>query len=168
MIFRITFKLAKKIGVTPLIALLFEKEKNSLIDWCVNLFTAQRTQYIILTNTMSLYSTIMYGRGITGEKQFIQGAWSILKEFMTLDGNAIFFNKISTLEDKNILFSKMLDRRVTGSMNDLIFQAKIHLMEGQKSPLEVSFRLNESPMSYLKYNHPKDEFRKLLFKEVES
>ena len=44
-------------------------------------------------------------------------------------------------------------------------QAKVDLNEGQKEPFDVSVRLNESPMSYLNYNHPKNEFQKLYFKE---
>jgi hypothetical protein len=50
-------------------------------------------------------------------------------------------------------------------MNDLIFQAKLCLSEGQKSPVDVSFMLNETPMSYLNYSNPKVEFRKLYFTE---
>jgi hypothetical protein len=46
--------------------------------------------------------------------------------------------------------------------------AEIHLYEGQKSLFDVSFLLNESPMSYLNYNHPKDAFRKLYFKDGDS
>jgi len=145
----------------------FEKEKNSLMDWSANLFTAQRTQYIIVTNTTSLYSMVMYGRGITNEKQFAQRTMTTMKEFMNMDGNEAFFNKINEVEHKSVSFSKMTDRRVAGSMNDLIFQAKFHLIEGRKSPAEVSFRLNESPMSYLKYNRSKDAFRELLFKDGE-
>ena len=60
-------------------------------------------------------------------------------------------------------FPKIIDRRVLGSMNDLIFQAKVHLSEGQKQPSDVSFMLNKTPMSYLKYSNPKVEFRKLYF-----
>jgi len=62
-------------------------------------------------------------------------------------------------------FSKIIDRRILGSMNDLIFQAMVYLSEGKKSPFDVSFLLNESPMSYLNYSNPKTEFRKLYFTE---
>ncbi len=91
-----------------------------------------------------------------------------MKEFMTSDGNKEIFEKIIEPEDQNIFFSKIVDRRVMGSMNDFVFQAKIHLIEGQRSPFNVSLLLNESPMSYLGYNRPKDEFRKPLIKDIES
>lgn len=165
MIFRLTLKLAKKIGIAPLPAITYDEDRNPLMDWNAHLFTAQRSQYIILTNTASLYSMIMYGRGITSEKQFIQVVLPYMKEFMTIDGNEVIYEKLIEPQEKRISFSKIVDRRVLGSMNDLIFQAKMRLIEGQQSPFNVSFMLNESPMSYLKYGHPKDEFQKLFSQE---
>jgi hypothetical protein len=38
------------------------------------LFVADRTQYIILSNTKSLYSTVMHGKGITNDRHFV-GIW---------------------------------------------------------------------------------------------
>ena len=46
-------------------------------------------------------------------------------------------------------------------MNDLIYQAKGDLIEGLMSPYDTSFRLNEVPMSYLKYAHPREAFMKM-------
>jgi hypothetical protein len=158
MIFRLTLKLSKKIGLAP--SQILPSDKNPYADWSTHLFTAQRIQYMILTNTTSLYSMVMYGRGITDEKQFLQRVLTCMREFMTIDGNMLVFQKYIEPLAKEISFSKILDRRVMGSMNDLVFQAKIHLNMG-KSPFDVSFLLNESPMSYLKYHRPKDAFRVL-------
>ena len=149
-------------------ALPADQAKNPLMDWNANLFTVQRTQYIILTNTASLYSMVMYGRGITNDRQFIREVLSYMKEFMTIDGNKVIYEKFIEPENKRIFFSKIVDRRVSGSMNDLIFQAKMHLIEGHKSPMDVSFLLNESPMSYLSYSRPKIEFQKLHFRDAVS
>jgi hypothetical protein len=154
--------------MTSLQALPTDQAENPLMDWNANLFTVQRTQYIILTNTASLYSMVMYGRGITNDRQFIREVLSYMKEFMTIDGNKVIYEKFIEPENKRIFFSKIVDRRVSGSMNDLIFQAKMHLIEGHKSPLDVSFLLNESPMSYLSYSHPKIEFQKLHFRDAVS
>jgi hypothetical protein len=51
-----------------------------------------------------------------------------------------------------VRFAKVLARSVTGSMNDLIRQATFYLAEGDGAPFEVSFRLNETPMSALTTN----------------
>jgi hypothetical protein len=168
MIFRLTSKLAQKIGIAPLPAIPYDDNRNPILDWNANLFTVQRTQYIILTNTASLYSMILLGRGITNDKNFIRETLSCMEEFMIIDGNKAVYENVIEPEMQRIFFSKTVDRRVLGSMNDLIFQAEIHLSEGQKSPLDVSFMLNKSPMSYLNYNRSKDVFRKLYFKDGDS
>ena len=165
MIFRLTLKLAKKIGIAPLPVIPYDDNRNSILDWNAHLFTAQRTQYIILTNTASLYSIVMYGRGITNDKNFIRKALSNMEEFMIMDGNQVIYENHIEPESQITYFSKIIDRRVLGSMNDLIFQAKFYLSEGQKSLFDVSLMLNKTPMSYLNYSNPKIEFRKLYFTE---
>ncbi len=58
-IFRISQKLNAKIKAGSLDALpLLE---NPFADWSAHLFTADRTQYVIVCNTKTLYSIVMYG-----------------------------------------------------------------------------------------------------------
>jgi hypothetical protein len=165
MIFRLTLKLAKKLGLGPLPALSSDKNRNPLLDWHAHVFTAQRLQYIILTNTASLYSLVMPGRGIANDRQFVRGARSCMKELLDIDvAETLFAETIEpATEDGKALFSKSTDRRVAGSMNDLIFQAKFYLAEGYKSPHDTAILINESPMSYLNYDKPREAFRKLCF-----
>ena len=80
MILRLTAKLGKKIGFLPAQSL--PLDDNPFADWIGHLFTAQRTQYIILSNTTSLYSIIMFGRGITDDNKLIQQSMSNVKQFM--------------------------------------------------------------------------------------
>jgi len=163
LIFRLTSKLSQKIRLASLQALPTDQSTNPFLEWNANLFTVQRSQYLILTNTTSLYSMILYGRGITSDKQFIKLVLPYMKEFMLIDGNELAYERFIEPERERIFFSKIVDRRVLGSMNDLIFQAKIHLAHGNKSPFDVSFLINESPMSYLNYSNPGVEFRKLIY-----
>jgi hypothetical protein len=74
MIFRVSQKLNSKIkaGAVPPLPL----AENPFADWSANLFVADRTQYIILSNTKSLYSTLLYGKGITNGSQFSEGSLS--------------------------------------------------------------------------------------------
>jgi hypothetical protein len=166
MIFRLTQKLAKKIGITPSRCL--PLDKNPFADWSAHLFTAQRVQYVIMTNTKSLYSMVMYGRGITDDNQFVQRALSYMSEFMTDDGHEFLFQRFIVPRTGRISFSKMGDRRVLGSINDLVFQAKVHLVEGEVSPFDASLLLNETPMSCLGYSNPKEAFKSLRIEEGES
>lgn len=167
MIFRLTAKLAKKIGLDPLPLLSRDKGKDPLLDWSAHLFTVQRTQYILVTNTESLYSMVMSGRGITTDRQFIQSVRTGLQAFLAGQGYHSKGAMDLPSPDRDASFAKITDRRILGSMNDLIFQAKIRLEEGQQMPLEVSFCLNETPMSYLKYRSPKSVFQQLLRQEGE-
>jgi hypothetical protein len=69
MIFRLSQKLAKKLK-TPL-PKPAPADPNPIADWSAHLFTADRIQYLILTNTPSLYSTVIYGKGISNDSQFL-------------------------------------------------------------------------------------------------
>lgn len=62
MTFRLTHKLATKIKAgkpSPL-----PPAEDPLTDWSGHLFVAGRVHYILLSNTTSLYSAVIYGRGI--------------------------------------------------------------------------------------------------------
>jgi len=161
LIFRITHKLGKKIGFEPYQSI--PLDSNPFIDWSAHLFTAERVQYIMVTNTLSLYSIVMYGKGITNESKFINGVLSYMKFYMCGDGNESIFERYISSNTAQVFFSKNLNRAVTGSMNDLIFHAKIHLIERNESPYNVSVRLNEIPMSYLRYDNPRNSFRTIKF-----
>ena len=67
----------------------------------------------------------------------------------------------------SVRFAKALDRSVTGSMNDLIKHAAAWLAEGDVSPFDVGFRLNDIMLSALGgghsslYGKPRDAFKAL-------
>ena len=69
MIIRLSQKLAKKIKVGKLT----EKPLDEIqyADWSANVFNVGRTQYIILCNTKSMYSCVMYAKGINNDNTFI-------------------------------------------------------------------------------------------------
>jgi hypothetical protein len=70
MILRLSQKLNKKIQAGKLSEM--PLDDNPYADWSCHLFTADRTQYIIMSNTASLYSCVMFGKGITNDGLFIQ------------------------------------------------------------------------------------------------
>jgi hypothetical protein len=162
MIFRLTAKLAQKIGLDPLPARPYEKVLDPLLDWNAHLFTVQRTQCILATNTQSLYSLVMPGRGITNDRQLVQSFSAVLQAFLAGQGQQPNLVMMLPSPDRDASFAKITDRHILGSMNDLIFQSKIRLAEGQQTLFTVSYYLNETPMSYLKYRSPKTAFQELL------
>jgi hypothetical protein len=61
MILRLAEKLKTKIKAGTLSPL--PLDENPLADWSAQLFVADREQYILLTNTATLYSTVIFGKG---------------------------------------------------------------------------------------------------------
>jgi hypothetical protein len=164
MIFRLSQKLANKIKAAPTQVL--APDANPLADWSAGLFTADRAQYIILTNTAALYSTVMHGGGISTDGRFLERGLSAIRELMIDDGQEFIYRRFVAPATATIRFSKALNRSVTGSMNDLVRHAKFWLTERDLSPHDVSFQLNEIPMSALGYANPREVFKSLAAKQV--
>ncbi len=159
MIMRITAKLGKKIGHTP--SQVLPLAANPFTDWTANVFFAERTQYIIITNTATLYSGVMYGKGVTDNSIFLQRVMNTLFDTLHSDGFGFIFERLIAPDASKVFFSKSLSRAVTGSMNDLIFQARCCLVDADLSPFDLSFRLNETPLSYIGHDSPREAFHKL-------
>ncbi|MBN1293544.1 MAG: hypothetical protein JXB48_17020 [Candidatus Latescibacteria bacterium] len=164
MIFRLTQKLAKKIHSLDTLNDL-PLAGNPFADWSANLFRARRLQYIIVTNTVSLYSMLLNGRGIADNDDFIIGVRSTLRLFMEADGNDVLYRKYIETDDTPEMFAKSLNRSVNGSMNDFIEKAKYHLEYSELSLYDTAQRLNEMPMSYLNLDNPKIAFSAMASKK---
>ena len=156
MIFRLCQKLAKKIKVAPPESL--PLGSNAFADWSARLFTADRSQYIILTNTASLYSVVLFGRGVADVSQFVRRVRGSLREHMEDDGQEPIYRQFVSPATRTVRFSKALNRSVDGSMSNLVHHAKFWLTEGGLSPHDTSFRLNEIPMSPLRYQNAREVF----------
>src|ERR1700722_18121798 len=107
MIFRLSQKLNTKIKAGTLRAL--PLDENPLADWSAHLFVAGRTQYILLSNTKSLYSTVLPGKGVTDEKTFIERALSSIREFMDADGQEGDYERLVAPVSGSVRFAKALN-----------------------------------------------------------
>jgi len=123
--------------------------ENPFTDWCAHGFIAGRHRYVILTNTHSLFSAVTSAAGLTSEAAFVRRAVDTIQEVLAASGRKFVWQQHISPATKAVRFARFSDRRVMGSMNDLIYAAKIHLVERGASPLEVSARLNCTPMSLL-------------------
>ena len=166
MILRLSQKLSTKIKAGKL----GEKpqHENPYADWSCHLFTADRTQYIIMSNTASLYSCVMFGKGITDDSRFIERVLCTIREFMEDDGQAFAYQRFIAQASGTVSFAKALNRSVTGSMNDLIKFAKHWLVEDDISPHDLGFKLNAILLSALAtekpraYGRPREAFKTML------
>lgn len=150
MIFRLSEKLNTKIkaGTLPALPL----DENALADWSAGLFVVERTQYILLTNTKSLYATVLAGKGITDESTFIGLALSSIRDFLAAEGHEGVYQRFIAPASLSVRFAKALNRSVTGSMNDMTKHAAYWLAAGDVSPAEIGTRLQGVPMSALKHD----------------
>ena len=159
LIFRVTQKLATKLKIAPTSAL--PRADDPLTDWTANLFVADRSQYIIVTNSATLYSVIFPGRGITKPEHFIERTYEALVRQMIQDGCGALFKERIIPAGNEVVFSKTGDRKVMGSINDLVRCAKAHIEYGEDTPEETTAKLIETPMGALKYAYPREEMRAL-------
>jgi hypothetical protein len=164
MILRLSQKLATKLKEGKLQSL--PLGENPYADWSAHLFTADRTQYIIVANTRSFYSVVMYGKGITDYSHFISRALDNMREFMEDDGQSFVYQRLIAPTSGSVRFAKALDRTATGSINELVKFAKFFLESGELSPFDVGFKLNDTLLSAIAnqdhaYGKPREAFKAL-------
>jgi len=163
LIFRPSRKLATKIKAKKLASL--PPAEDLITDWSSHLFVADRVQYILLSHTGSLYSTAIYGRGVTDVDGFIRGALDALRDALEADGLGDVYRRHILSTTGPVRFAGASGRAVTGSMNELIAQAKWLLAGEELSPFDLGFRLNEVLLSAIagdgrdKYTTPRAAFR---------
>lgn len=164
MIFRLSQKLSAKIKTGPLGDQ--APDENPFADWSAHAFSADHTQYIIVCNTKSLYSTVLFAKGITTESQFVVRALGSLREFMQDDFQEFTYQRLIAPASASVRFAKALNRSVIGSLNDLIYHATMHLIEDELAPHDVGFKLNGIPFSPLAYANPREAFKAMIPKAI--
>jgi hypothetical protein len=157
MIVRLSNKLAARLKIPPPEAA--PADSNPFADWSAHLFTADRTRYVMMTNTPALYSCVFYGRGLA--QQFVGRVLDAIRELMVDDGFELIYQRLVAPTTQTVHFASALNRSVTGSMNDMIYRSQMWLTKGDLSPFDVSFKINEMPMSALDYRTPREAFKAL-------
>jgi hypothetical protein len=156
---RPTLELAKAIKLEKLLDL--PQSVHPLTDWCVRGFRVGRNTYLIFTEMLSLYSFIVPRRGATTAAKLRRiFATAVHEDFNhpTLrDGPASDILKSMA----NCQFSRCRDRRVLGSINDLVWGAQCHLESGDALK-ETIQRINTMPLGHLKMNNPNRTLAQLL------
>lgn len=163
MILRLPKTLNARLGGGPLAAL--ASHANPLLDWSVRAFAVVKTEYLLLSNTRSLYSVVL--DGVAGETrnqsaERVAGAVGGI-----LDGAGRLANVGSDLTAESVRFAKALNRSVTGSMNELVAYAEWMLADDDLSVPEVGVRLNDLLLSAAagegeKYGTPRAAFAALV------
>lgn len=127
--------------------------RNRLADWCVHEFRAGRRGYLLLCHTGSMYPVVALLRGVTDGTGLKQRMVEALRDNLTGPVlGPLFSNDIEPRLDE-VQFAPVPDRSVMGTMNELIFSAKVGLYDGMSVP-DLSPWLAETPLSILGMNSP--------------
>ncbi|MBM9549210.1 hypothetical protein JWG40_19465 [Leptospira sp. 201903074] len=139
-------------------------ESNLENEWYVNTFTAGRLKYYLVTHAETLFSVIFRGAGIRTEEEFLD---RILEEWKhQLEGECLptVIGNLLAPMSKEIYITTTLNRRVLGSMTDMIQMTKFILKDepngDESSPFAHSKFLNKTPFSYLGMDTPTKRIQK--------
>jgi hypothetical protein len=165
MIFRLSQKLNAKLNTGPLPEC--RLDENPFADWSAHAFAFARKKYILVSNTRSLYSIVLDAKGINHEGIFVDRALRTLESFAADVGQMDMFVRFIAPNGHSVRYAKALNRSVTGSMNELIYYATACFENGDVSPYDVAFELNEmllsaiSPSKADAYGTPREAMVKL-------
>ncbi len=139
---------------------------NDLNSWHANIFLVDRKKCVIFTHDRTLYSFIV--PGLT--KPDFQDFKEIFRQrlFKSLAAEGLPRKQIEVfLEDtRSIEFASTNNRRVLGSMNDMVHQAKYQI-SAEGGPLNVDMDklnhyINQIPMSAIQSVFILDELKQFL------
>jgi len=162
MILRVTEKLSKKLKTGPI-----KKDKRdpgAFLEWYANLFTANRAQYILVTEAKSLLSIVMYGRGVVNDNIFISQFLSFLHEYLDEKGFRLIFERVIAPNSGRITMSKTASKSILGSMNDMVSMSKFTLQIEDVSPFDLTEMINKTPFKAIDYQSPLEAFGNLKVK----
>jgi hypothetical protein len=167
MIIRLSQKMATKLKAGSLQEM--PLDENPFADWSAHLFQIQRTQYILLCNTLSMYCTLFFGKGNSNDNAFIKTAMASLRTQLEHDRLASVFQRFIAPASGTVRYAKALNRSVTGSMTEQIKVVECWCFYGVAMvPFEVANKLNDFLLSYPgaiindTYARPLEAFRALV------
>ena len=140
------------------------RSTGRLGDWYVHLVRFGRPEFVIATNERSLLTVLLQARALrTTLVPNLRAAVAPLLDSLGVPQEAIA-REIGAMEP--VAFGRATNRRVLGSMNDLAFQASVHLARGDDLFI-IARRLADTPMSAIgakrrDYGYPQDVARELL------
>lgn len=163
MIFRLSQALNTRVKAGALEAL--SLHENPLLDWSAHLFSVGRSRFILLSNTASLLSAVVPGKGVMSVKVFRDRASDGIRACLAALGYEALIRTVTADHDGPVRFARALNRSVSGSMGELVGCAEVCMVEGERTLPEVGDRLNDTLLSALagtgSHGHgtPREAFR---------
>lgn len=157
MLLRLTDKLSKKLKIGPLTRV--TEDPGPYLEWYAMLFTINGCQYILTTEAKSLFSLVMYGRGVTDEDIYLQHLFNNLKEYMHCMGNRLIYDRVIAPGTGRITMSKTSSKTVLGSMNVMTRLCASKLDGDDWMPWDLSECINTTPFKAIGRQYPKAAFQ---------
>jgi len=164
----VSTKLATLIGKARLLPRDKVQVSDSVTDWNAQLFSLDRRKCIMITNKVTLYSLVrldILKKDLNELPKFF-----INSLFDQLKADGLYNDKEENFwldNFSNIEFSATdNDKKVIGSMNDMIYQLKVAILyktSGLENPsnIKAGQYVNDIPMGLIQYRNPLDKMRDL-------
>lgn len=157
MLLRLTDKLSKKLKIGPLTKVV--RDPGPYLEWYGLLFTVHGRQYILTTEAKSLFSVVMYGRGVTDEDIYLQHLFNHLKEYLHCIGNRLIYDRVIAPRTGLITMSKTSSKAVLGSMNVMARLCASRLEDEDRMPWDLSECINTTRFKAIHPQYPKAAFQ---------
>ena len=145
LILRFSESMARKIRLSPGPSL--PPSPEPLLDWAAHLFRCQRYQYVIVTNTQTLFSFVCHGQGICDISSFVDIIMSTMREVFENYGFVKAFDDRLAPNAREMILTKVGDRSLTGCMNNIVGMSQFWLERDHLSPMDLQPRINEIPIN---------------------
>ncbi len=164
---RITHKALKE-TLLPKVGILDLPEHGDVLeDWYVNLFLYEKRKHLIFTHAGSLVSFVaagVYRRDMKDLEKIFRRKFMKFLEFHKFDERDILMLQLALDETR---FAKTIDRRVTGSMLDIVHCYRSCISNAyhhkEYTPEEYAlYRINRNVLSVINYEYPIEVFRTMV------
>lgn len=152
MVLRATVKLASKLRIKSLQN--YDNRVSAFEHWYGHLFSANKVQYILLTNVYSLYSVVFTAKGVLDLQYFAKTAAINLSELMETQKIGHLTSRFVNDSFYSIEMVKTNDRSIIGSMNDMIHHVEFFINQYKMPLMDISERLNNTPYSLIEHKNP--------------
>jgi len=145
-ILRLSPRLASKIKSGTLQQI--DQHENHLLDWSCRLFVAQRTEFILISNTASMFSCVFPSVEVADCDRLVDRMLVALRVLMFDNEQEANFHELAKVSAVGVTIARSRDRSLAMSMNDHVHSTKLYLADGLNTD-EVGQRLNNTRMAIL-------------------
>lgn len=160
MIIRLSNDMQKKVGLR--LSEAAAPSSDFLQDWTLHLFLCRGRQFIIITNSISLFSTVLAGKGIQSGKTLVRELFPVLVQVHEAMGLGSASAKLKGVDANQVTFSKVGNRALTGSMNDIILYARSIMEEEPVSLEDIAQTIDQNILRFTNYRPAVEVHRSLL------